>query len=131
MHENVAQQNQAKVGSNQSIRQKMREIGRLIQQAWKAGTLKKVEDFYVPSNFNFVVEAVKEVAGFNEDRNSYKTPSLALKLGHSLKKIAEILQCEAQMAESDNEEFLKNLERSRSIYEKKWDVCVITCPTNS
>ncbi|XP_031139915.2 uncharacterized protein LOC116039306 isoform X1 [Sander lucioperca] len=105
------------------IRQKMREVGRLILQAQKDGRLKKKEDFYVPSNFNFVVEAVKEVAGFNEERNGYKTPSLALKLGHSLKKIADI-QCEAQMAESDNEEFLRNLERSRSIYEKKWDVCV-------
>ncbi|XP_076011575.1 uncharacterized protein LOC143004514 [Genypterus blacodes] len=106
------------------IRQKMREIGRLIRQSRKAGRLKRIEDFYVPSNFNFVVEAVKNVAGFDEDKNMYKTPSLALKLGHTLKKIANILECEAQMAESDNEEFLKNLERSRSLYEKKWDVCV-------
>ncbi|XP_059198023.1 uncharacterized protein LOC131978403 isoform X2 [Centropristis striata] len=106
------------------IRQKMREIGRLIRHSRKAGRLKQIEDFYVPSNFNFVVEAVKDVAGFDEDKNIYKTPSLALKLGHSLKKIADILECEAQMAESDNEEFLKNLERSRGLYEKKWDVCV-------
>ncbi|XP_032363314.1 uncharacterized protein LOC116675982 [Etheostoma spectabile] len=109
------------------IRQKMREIGRLVRQAQNAGRLKHMEDFYVPSNFNSVVEAVRELAGFHEHSNSYKTPSLALKLGHSLKKIADILQCEAQMAESDNEEFLKNLERSRSIYEKKWDVCVSPC----
>lgn len=106
------------------IRQKMREIGRLIRHARKAGRLKRIEDFYVPSNFNFVVEAVKDAAGFDEDKNIYKTPSLALKMGHSLKKIADILECEAQMAESDNEEFLKNLERSRGLYEKKWDVCV-------
>lgn len=49
---------------------------------------------------------------------------MALKLGHSLKRIADILECEAKMAEYDSEDFLKNLERSRSLYEKKWDVCV-------
>ncbi|XP_071329276.1 uncharacterized protein [Trachinotus anak] len=106
------------------IRQKMREIGRLIEQSQKAGRLKRIEDFYVPSNFNFVVEAVRDVAGFDEEKNLYKTPSLALKLGHTLKKIADILECEAQMAESDNEEFLKNVKTTRSLYEKKWDVCV-------
>ncbi|XP_067456263.1 uncharacterized protein [Thunnus thynnus] len=106
------------------IRQKMREIGRLIRRSRKTGRLKRMEDFYVPSNFNFVVQAVKDVAGFDEDKNIYKTPSLALKLGHSLKKIADILECEAQMAESDNEQFLKNLERSRGLYDKKWNVSV-------
>lgn len=106
------------------VRQKMREIGRLILHSQKLGRLKRIEDFYVPFNFNFVIEAVKDVAGFDENKNIYKIPSLALKLGHSLKKIADILECEAQMAESDNEEFLKNLQRSRGLYEKKWDVCV-------
>lgn len=99
-------------------------MGRLIRHSREAGRLQRIEDFYVPSNFDFVVEAVKDVAGFDEDKNIYKTPSLALMLGHSLKKIADILECEAQKAESDNEEFLKNLERSWGLYEKKWDVCV-------
>ena len=71
-----------------------------------------------------MIDAVKAVAGFDEDKNVYKTPSLALKLGRSLKKIADNLECEAQMAESDNEEFLDNLKRSRGLFEKKWDVCV-------
>ncbi|KAE8277669.1 hypothetical protein D5F01_LYC24330 [Larimichthys crocea] len=102
----------------------MREIGRLVQQSRTGGKLKKIKDFYVPSNFNFVIEAVKSVAGFDEEKNTYKTPSLALKLGHSLKKIADILECEAQMAESDNEEFLNNLNRTRGLFDKKWDVCV-------
>lgn len=30
------------------------------------------------------------------------------------------------MSESNNDEFLKNLERSRSLYEKQWDVSVST-----
>ncbi|KAK1876844.1 Elongator complex protein 4 [Dissostichus eleginoides] len=109
----------------------MREIGRSIRQSRKNGRLRRVEDFFVPSNFNFVVEAVNDVAGFDQEKNTYKTPSLALKLGHSLKKIADILECEAKMKESDNEAFLRNLERIRSLYEKKWNVCFVTCPTDT
>lgn len=45
--------------------------------------------------------------------------------GHSLKKIADIVQCVEEMTESDNKEFLKNLERSGRC-EKKWDVCVLS-----
>ncbi|XP_054873571.1 zinc finger MYM-type protein 4-like isoform X3 [Amphiprion ocellaris] len=105
------------------IRQKMREVGRLIQQSQKRG-LKCLKDFFVPSNFNLVIDAVKAVAGFDEEKNMFKTPSLALKLRHSLKKLADILECEAQMAESGNEEFLHNLNRTRGLFEKKWDVSV-------
>ncbi|XP_022067754.2 uncharacterized protein LOC110963616 [Acanthochromis polyacanthus] len=103
------------------IRQKMREVGRLIQQSQKRG-LKCLKDFFVPSNFHLVIEAVKAVAGFDEEKNMFKTPSLALKLRYSLRKLADILECEAQMAESGNEEFLNNLKRTRGLFEKKWDV---------
>ncbi|KAM4577992.1 uncharacterized protein V3H82_012082 [Fundulus diaphanus] len=106
------------------IRQKMRELGRLIQHSKRTGKMKQIEDFFIPSNFNVVIAAVKDVAGFDEDKNNYKTPSLALKLGHSLKKIADILECEAQMSESDNEKFIENVRRTRSLFVKKWDVLV-------
>ncbi|XP_023805402.1 uncharacterized protein LOC111946283 isoform X2 [Oryzias latipes] len=106
------------------IRQKMREIGRLVLISRKEGKLQGLEDFFKPSNFNIVVEMVKKVSGFNEDTNAYKTPSLALKLGHSLKKISDILECETQMSESIDEEFLENIKRTRTLFEKKWDVCI-------
>ncbi|XP_054867654.1 uncharacterized protein LOC129349183 isoform X1 [Amphiprion ocellaris] len=109
---------------HEHIRQKMREVGRLLQQSQKMGRLNCIKDFFVPSNFHFVIDAVKAVAGFDEEKNVYKTPSLALKLGHSLKKIADILECEAHMAESDNEGFINSLNRTRKLFEKKWDVSV-------
>ena len=43
-----------------------------------------IEDAVKPAHFLKVVKAVKTVSGFDEDRYSYKTPSLALKIGHSL-----------------------------------------------
>lgn len=78
-----------------------------------------MEDFYVPSNFNFVDVFVFIKASHILDCFNYRAPSLALKLGHSLKKIADILDCEAKMADFLNEEFLKILNRSRDLYEKK------------
>ncbi|KAK0143862.1 hypothetical protein N1851_017929 [Merluccius polli] len=76
-HENAAaQQSQAKIGSKllcayaqsvpDGVSRKLRELSR------KAGRLKQIGDFYVPSNFNFVVEALKDVSGFDEDKNIYK-----------------------------------------------------------
>ena len=52
------------------IRQKMSETGRLILQGKKNGKLKEVSDFFVPANFPYVIEAVKNVAGFNEETNT-------------------------------------------------------------
>ena len=97
----------------------MWDIGRLIRHSRKAAGLNQIEDFYVPSNLSFVVGEVKDVAVFDEDRNIYITPSLALTQGHSLKKTADILECEAKMAESDHEEFLKNMKSTWSLYDKK------------
>lgn len=111
-------------GKHEYIRQKMRELGRLILLAKGTGKLKKIEDFYKPSNFNLVIDAVKEVAGFDTEKNAYKTPSLALKLGHGLKKIADILECDAQMKVPVDEQFIDNVRRTRNLLEKKWDVLV-------
>ncbi|XP_057711817.1 uncharacterized protein LOC130928995 isoform X2 [Corythoichthys intestinalis] len=108
------------------IRQKMREMGRLLQHSRKDGKLNRIEDFYKPSNFNLVMKAVRETTGFDEDTNTYKIPSLARKLRHRLLKIADILQCEAQMEESDNEEFIENVKKTRVLYER-WDACVSSC----
>lgn len=73
----------------------MCETGRLVLKGQKNGKLKTVSDSLVPANFPHVIEAVKNVAGLNEETRTYKTPSLALKLGNNLKKIANIIECEA------------------------------------
>jgi len=38
------------------------------------------------SNWGSFVQAVKKVAEFDEETKLFKTPSLALKIGHSMKK---------------------------------------------
>ncbi|XP_074544700.1 uncharacterized protein LOC141804256 [Halichoeres trimaculatus] len=104
---------------HQYIRQKMREMGRLVLQAKTLGKLKTMDDFFLPANFCHVVTAVKMVCGWSEDTSSFKIPSLALKLGHSLTKIADIAEVDARMAE--NKKALENVVTFRTLKEKKWD----------
>ncbi|KAK7877456.1 hypothetical protein WMY93_031796 [Mugilogobius chulae] len=104
------------------IRQKMRETARLVLQGQEDGSLKTMRDFIVPSNFPKVIRAVQNVAGMNEETNTYRTPSLALKLGHNLKKIASIMECEAMMEEG--EELLNNARVFKKLCDTKWSECV-------
>lgn len=100
------------------IRQKVREMGRLLISLRKKYTIFSFEDAVKPNNFYKVVEAVKDVAGYDEKSHSYKTPSLALKLGHSLKKIGDIILCRAIAAEDDST--TKAAERFKRLCSCEW-----------
>ncbi|KAK2859737.1 hypothetical protein Q5P01_004357 [Channa striata] len=86
------------------IRQKMQETGQLVLQGQKNGNLKTI------------------VAGLNEETNTYKTPSLALKLGHNLKNIANVLESEAMI--SGDETTINNVRAFKQICNNKWSECV-------
>lgn len=81
------------------IRQKLREVGRLLLVLQREFSIQTLEDAIRPANFKVLIQAVKKVSGFNDEKHSYQTPSLALKLGHSLQKICDIIHCQALMAE--------------------------------
>lgn len=78
-----------------------------------------IEDAVKPSNFDEVVRAVKIWSGYDEETNRYKTPSLALKLGHSLQKVSGLVHCRALQAE-DNE-LQRSAENFKKLYSSKWD----------
>lgn len=80
----------------QYVKQKMREISRLLIGARKSNPdLNSLMDCIDPQMFPSIVKAVKNICGFNEAAGQYKIPSLALKLGHSLKKCATIVKTKA------------------------------------
>ncbi|KAI7790204.1 hypothetical protein IRJ41_018222, partial [Triplophysa rosa] len=79
------------------VRHKMREVGRLLLEARKISPLRTMADFITPANFKHVISAVKVVSGFDEETNSYRIPSLALKLEHCLNKICSIVESNAMM----------------------------------
>ena len=114
-----------KMGSDKTkqeyIRTKMREAGRLLVCARKTGTGMQSKTFSTPSNFYNVIQAVKHTAGFKDNEEVSTVPSLVLNLGHTLKKMADIAECEAMMAGEEN---IKNVKRFKDLYATKWNECV-------
>lgn len=81
----------------QYIRQKICEIGRLLVCAKEKDPHVTVKDLVCPCNFSKTVHAVKRVAGYDEIRNTYSRASLAVKLGHTLKKISMLVESTAKI----------------------------------
>ncbi|KAL6472038.1 hypothetical protein MHYP_G00206880 [Metynnis hypsauchen] len=100
------------------IRQKLREIGRFLMILRSDSSIYSIEETIKPANFSKVIQAVKKVSGYDEEKNCYQTPSLALKLGHTLQKVCEIIHCRALMAE--DEELIKSTETFKKLYTTKW-----------
>ncbi|KAI2643767.1 Lipid-A-disaccharide synthase [Labeo rohita] len=99
------------------IRQKLRELARVLL-ILRTDSIYTIEEAVKPGNFLKVVKAVKKVSGFDEENQTYAAPSLALKIGHSLQKIADIIHCRALMTE--NKDLMKSTEAFKSLYTSKW-----------
>ena len=84
----------------------MREMGHLrVQLRTESGKEDaNMEDFIDPGQF---IAATKRVAGFEDVKHTHKTPSLVLKLGHSLRKCAKV--CHGKTIESGDGEKQKLL----------------------
>ncbi|KAI3355954.1 hypothetical protein L3Q82_004240 [Scortum barcoo] len=104
------------------IRQKLREVGRLLLTLRRESSIYTLEDAVKPANFQLVIQAVKKVSGFDEEKHCYQTPSLALKLGHSLQKICDIIHCRALMA--DDNALIKSTQTFKTLYTTKWSELV-------
>jgi len=79
------------------IRDKVREITRFLIQVRTHEGMETVwlKDCISPQYFSTCLSAVKELAGFDKDTAQYRTPSLVLKVGHTLKKMAKLLKRQA------------------------------------
>ena len=72
------------------VRDKVRQLGRLLVVLKTQYSVNSISESIAPPLFQTVLSAVKFVAGFDAETNEYTTPSLALHLGHALKKCAVI-----------------------------------------
>ncbi|CAJ1081294.1 hypothetical protein F2P79_020338 [Xyrichtys novacula] len=106
-------------GKHEYIRQKLRELGRLLICSRKNTPLKMIQDHIKPANFMYVIEAVKDIAGYNGETDAYRCPSLALKVGYSLKKISMLVESRANV-QSDYSA-AKDARTFRSVYEARWN----------
>ncbi|CAJ1069453.1 uncharacterized protein LOC117818719 isoform X2 [Xyrichtys novacula] len=100
------------------IRQNLRQVARLVLEAQKTSPLKKLEDFFVPSNFPCIVASVKVLAGYDPESKTYKAPSLAVKLGYSIQKACAIV--EGNAAKHGDERVAESAREFLTVYQEKW-----------
>lgn len=98
----------------QYFRQKLRQMGRLLL-AMHEKSIFSFEDAIKPNNFYKVVETVKSIAGFDKKRRRYKKPIFALRLGQSLKQIANTV-----LNGTDNEEMVRDTKTFLTLCAKEW-----------
>lgn len=96
----------------------MREIGRLLITVREVTPLCNMEDFVDPANFMHVITAVRKASGYDEEKCTFQRPSLALKLGHSLQKIASLVSFQAMM--DQDSERAENAHNFSDMYAARW-----------
>ena len=84
------------------VRAKIRELGRLLASLKSSFNINSIREAIDPAHFQKVINCVRTVSGFDCSTGMYKTPSLALKLGHAMKKCAVLLKS-AALQESNKE----------------------------
>lgn len=99
---------------------RLREMGRFLIAAKEGdGSITELKDLIKPSNYKIVKEAVRRVAGFDEEKNTFLVPSLALKLGMSIKKCAMVLK--GVCMEDDNlRTKIPEIDAFIQLFELKW-----------
>jgi len=105
--------------NQQCVRQKMREMARLMYNARKYTSLKKMEELIDPKNYMETVRAVQFTCGFDSERSVFKIPSLANKLGNSLVKVSKLLKAQGLM--SNNSELAKKASEFQDVHHEKWN----------
>lgn len=105
--------------NQQCVREKMREMGRLIHTARRVTPLKTMEDFINPKNYLQVIRAVKVTCGYDSDSNKFTIPSLANKLGHTLVKVSKLQK--AQGLIMNDAELVKNATEFQEVHNERWN----------
>ncbi|XP_041739270.2 uncharacterized protein LOC121571703 isoform X2 [Coregonus clupeaformis] len=104
------------------IGSKMRELARFVLTVNEMDCgVQYLHEVCVPSKFKLAVHAARKISGFDPASNRYKTPSLPLKIGYSLKRATEIAFGESRMTEDrEAEEQAKSL---IELLENDWNNC--------
>ncbi|XP_056118254.1 uncharacterized protein LOC130095524 [Rhinichthys klamathensis goyatoka] len=105
--------------NKQYVREKMRELGRLIHKARRVTSLKTMEDCVNPKKYMETVKAVKYTCGYDSETDKFMIPSLANKLGNSLVKVSKLLK--AQGLISNDKQLVKNASEFLEVHESKWN----------
>ena len=102
------------------IRDKIRKITRFLLQMREQEGLSNISmaECITPEKFKQCVIAIKGLAGFQEHNMTYTTPSLALKIGHTLQKMAKLVKRNA--IECKDEEKIKSADYFSELCNMEW-----------
>ncbi|XP_020314650.2 uncharacterized protein LOC109869147 [Oncorhynchus kisutch] len=104
------------------IGSKMRELARFVLAVNEMDCgVQYLHEVCVPSKFKLAVHAARKMSGHDPASDRYKTPSLALKIGYSLKRATEIAFGESRMTEDREAE--EQAKRFIELLENDWNNC--------
>ncbi|CAK6976189.1 uncharacterized protein LOC117812108 isoform X2, partial [Scomber scombrus] len=110
--------NERVISQHQYVRQKLRELGRLMLAAKKVAPVNTIKELIKPENYSHVVTAARCLAGFNDETGKYKCPSLARKVGHSLLALAMFKKSEGLKARDKGT--VQDAEEFAQLYQESW-----------
>ncbi|KTF92489.1 hypothetical protein cypCar_00049226, partial [Cyprinus carpio] len=110
--------NEYVISQHQYIRQKLRELGRLVLEAKKLTHVKTIKELIKPEKYTHVVSAARCLAGFSGETGKYKRPSLARKVGHGLHALAMFIKSEG--LKMKDQQTAKDAEEFALLYQESW-----------
>lgn len=104
------------------VRTKLRQVARLVLEFRLVSDIKdaSLSDLFFPSRFCTVLTAVRSLAGFDDEMHTYTKPSLAIKIGQSLKKVAMMLVSKALIEGNTSKE--REARDVNTLLTENWDV---------
>lgn len=124
MERNETNENIHNISVDQSMRYhvgtKMRELGKLLAKLREKTCLndKHLQFFLTPHHFFNLVEAVKELTGFNT------TPSFGLKVGYSLQTCIDLLITKGMFQE--DKDYIDQMSNFLALFKKEWSFRIAT-----
>ncbi|OWF54306.1 hypothetical protein KP79_PYT19773 [Mizuhopecten yessoensis] len=106
-----------------SIAKRMRQLSRLLIQMKESNpAITSVKQCVSPEHWESLLQAVKCVARLNEETGLYDTPSMPLKLGHSIQMCAKILKSAGLIKQNKSKQ--QETESFLSLYTDDWNARV-------
>ncbi|KAL2093745.1 hypothetical protein ACEWY4_011057 [Coilia grayii] len=84
------------------IRQRLRELGRLLISCQRITPMYSLMDFVLPKNWDHLIAVVKEVAGYNDETDSFLNRTVLSHIYRSLQKIGSFVESDA-MSQQDEQ----------------------------
>ncbi|KAG5861428.1 hypothetical protein JTB14_028048 [Gonioctena quinquepunctata] len=103
-----------------NISDRIRELGRLLIAAKKIDpSVNRLSQLINADKYQLIKNSVKLIAGFDETTSKFKSPSLVIKIGITLKKCASILRGD-YMEDDDLHELIPQIDAFLGVLEAKW-----------